>query len=284
MTATQVLITVIVLIVIAALGYGIWFVTRRRALQNRFGPEYDRAVAEGDSRLAAERELRERERRHAELQIKDLSPESRARYTSKWEEIQARFLDDPAGAVRDADALVTELVTERGYPTGDYEEHLSHLSVEHARTVGHYRDAHEISQLSDRGEATTEQLRQAVVHYRTLFSELLGTDVTPTGRTDTAGAVVAEPADVAGPVDGAEPVGTVAADRADARRADRADERDHAEAAAEAAEHDAEHVTGFDDPAARHDAELHRADDSAVDGVPAQRTGGDAPHNTRSRS
>ncbi|WP_433048687.1 hypothetical protein [Dactylosporangium sp. CS-033363] len=299
MTATQVLITVIVLIVIAALGYGIWFVTRRRALQNRFGPEYDRAVAEGDSRLAAERELRERERRHAELQIKDLSPESRARYTGKWEEIQARFLDDPAGAVRDADALVTELVTERGYPTGDYEEHLSHLSVEHARTVGHYRDAHEISQLSDRGEATTEQLRQAVVHYRTLFSELLGTDVTPTGRANTApaDAVVAEPADVAEPAVVAEPaavaapvgtvtepVDTVAADRADARRAERVDETDHAEAAAAAAEHDAEHVTGFDDPAARHDAELHQADDDAVDGVPAQRTGGDAPHNTRSRS
>ncbi|MEU7868628.1 hypothetical protein [Dactylosporangium sp. NPDC049140] len=252
MTATQVLVTIIVLVVIAALGYGIWFVTRRRALQNRFGPEYDRAVAEGDSRLAAERELRERERRHAELELKELSPESRARYTSKWEEIQARFLDDPAGAVRDADALVTELVAERGYPTGDYEQHLAHLSVEHARTIGHYRDAHEISQLSDRGEATTEQLRQAVVHYRTLFSELLGTDVTPT-----------------------------ASDRAE-----------DAEPAARAAEHDAEHVTGFDDPEARHDAALHRADDEVDDepaadvanDVPAQRNGGDVPHDTRSRS
>ncbi|WP_433608742.1 hypothetical protein ACQP2P_36360 [Dactylosporangium sp. CA-139114] len=265
MTATQVLVTIIVLVVIAALGYGIWFVTRRRALQNRFGPEYDRAVAEGDSRLAAERELRERERRHAELEIKELSPQSRARYTSKWEEIQARFLDDPSGAVRDADALVTELVAERGYPTGDYEQHLAHLSVEHARTLGHYRDAHEISQLSQRGEATTEQLRQAVVHYRTLFSELLGTDVTPgaahhdAARRDAADTVADRPAD----------------------------REDHAEAAARAAEHDAEHVTGFDDPGARHDAELHRADDDdALDGVPAQRTGGRLPHphDTRSRS
>jgi hypothetical protein len=252
MTATQVLITVIVLIVIAALGYGIWFVTRRRALQNRFGPEYDRAVAEGGSRLAAERELRERERRHAELDIKELSAESRARYTSEWEEIQARFLDDPAGAVRDADALVTELVAERGYPTGDYEQHLANLSVEHARTVGHYRDAHEISQLSERGEATTEQLRQAVVHYRTLFSELLG-DETRAG--DDAG------------VDG--------------RPADRAD---HAEAAAAAAEADAEHVTGFDDPAARRDAQPHRADDTAVAGVSRRRTADEVPHDTSSRS
>jgi hypothetical protein len=179
MTAIQVLITVIVLIVIAAIGYGIWFVTRRRALQNRFGPEYDRAVAERDSRHAAERELRERERRHAELELHDLDPQARARYTEQWEEIQARFLDDPGGAVRDADALVTRLIAERGYPTGDYEEHLANLSVEHARTIGHYRDAHEISQLSDRGEATTEQLRQAVVHYRALFSDLLGVDATP---------------------------------------------------------------------------------------------------------
>jgi hypothetical protein len=179
MTAIQVLITVIVLIVIAAIGYGIWFVTRRRALQNRFGPEYDRAVAERDSRHAAERELRERERRHAELELHDLDPQARARYTEQWEEIQARFLDDPGGAVRDADALVTRLIAERGYPTGDYEEHLANLSVEHARTIGHYRDAHEISQLADRGEATTEQLRQAVVHYRALFSDLLGVDATP---------------------------------------------------------------------------------------------------------
>jgi len=179
MTATQITITIIVLIVIAALGYGIWFVTRRRALQNRFGPEYDRAVADGDSRLAAERELRERERRHAELELKELDPAARARYAGKWEEIQARFLDDPAGAVRDADALVTELVAERGYPTGDSEQHLANLSVEHARTLGHYRDAHEISKVNERGLASTEQLRQALMHYRALFADLLGDRPSP---------------------------------------------------------------------------------------------------------
>ncbi|WP_238017751.1 hypothetical protein KZZ52_48915 [Dactylosporangium sp. AC04546] len=183
MTATQVLLTIIVLLVIAALGYGIWFVTRRRALQQRFGPEYDRAVAEGDSRLAVERELRERERRHATLELRELDPAARTRYAASWEEIQARFLDDPAGAVRDADALVTELIAERGYPTGDYDEQVATLSVEHARTLGHYRDAHEISGLSERGEATTEQLRQAVVHYRTLFASLLGTETPETPET-----------------------------------------------------------------------------------------------------
>jgi hypothetical protein len=194
MTTTQVLITIVVLLVIAAIGYGIWFVTRRRALQHRFGPEYDRAVAEGDSRVAAERELRERERRHAELELRDLTPEARTRYTTAWEEIQARFLDDPTAAVRDADALVTELIAERGYPSGEYEEQVAHLSVEHARTLGHYRDAHEISLLSDRGEATTEQLRQAVVHYRALFSELLGTDATP-GAATTSDTTVTDGAD-----------------------------------------------------------------------------------------
>ncbi|GGM59643.1 hypothetical protein ACFFX1_04435 [Dactylosporangium sucinum] len=192
MTATQVLLTIIVLLVIAALGYGIWFVTRRRALQQRFGPEYDRAVAEGDSRLAAERELRERERRHAALELRELDPAARTRYATSWEEIQARFLDDPSGAVRDADALVSELIAERGYPTGDYDEQVATLSVEHARTLGHYRDAHEISGLSERGEATTEQLRQAVVHYRTLFAELLGTDETPVARTGAADPTVSE--------------------------------------------------------------------------------------------
>jgi hypothetical protein len=174
MSSTQVAVTVVVVLVILAVGAAVWFLTRRRKLQQRFGPEYDRAVAEGDSRLAVERQLRERERRHAKLELRELDPQSRERHAASWDEIQSRFLDDPASAVRDADELVTRLVAERGYPTGDYDEQLTHLSVEHARTLGHYRDAHEISVANDRGEATTEQLRQALVHYRTLFADLLG--------------------------------------------------------------------------------------------------------------
>ncbi|MEV0567186.1 hypothetical protein [Dactylosporangium sp. NPDC050588] len=227
MTTTQVLITIVVLLVIAAIGYGIWFVTRRRALQHRFGPEYDRAVAEGDSRAAAERELRERERRHAELELRELTPEARTRYTTAWTEIQARFLDDPAGAVRDADALVTELVAERGYPTGEYEEQVAHLSVEHARTLGHYRDAHEISDLSDRGEATTEQLRQAVVHYRTLFSDLLGVDATPGATPSSAapsGAATSSSATSGAATSSAAASADVRADDARAAHAARADD------------------------------------------------------------
>jgi len=174
-----------VLLALIVIGAGLWYLNRRRALQRRFGPEYDRAVAEADSRGAAERELRDRERRHAELQLHELDPESRERYAASWEEIQARFLDEPGKAVADADELVTRLVAERGYPTGDYDEQVAHLSVDHARTLGHYRDAHEISEVSARGEATTEQLRQALVHYRALFAELLGT-TTPHDSTHPA--------------------------------------------------------------------------------------------------
>jgi FtsZ-interacting cell division protein ZipA len=192
MSSTQVIVLVVVVIVIVALGVGLWFANRRRELRQRFGPEYDRAVAETDSRREAERELRERERRHAELELKELDPASRDRYAASWEEIQAKFLDDPNGAVTEADELVTRLVAERGYPTGDYDEQVANLSVEHARTLGHYRDAHEINLVNERGEATTEQLRQALVHYRELFNDLLGTaapgtaaDVPAEERTET---------------------------------------------------------------------------------------------------
>ncbi|MFG2057034.1 hypothetical protein ACGFI9_23735 [Micromonospora sp. NPDC048930] len=176
MSSTQVVVTVIVVLVLAALAAVAVVAGRRRALRQRFGPEYDRVVAEQDSRSAAERELRERERRHAELALTPLSPESRARYAAAWEELQVRFVDSPAETVGDADELVSRLIAERGYPAGDFSEQAAHLSVEHARTLGHYRDAHEIRLRNERGEAGTEDLRQALVHYRALFADLLGED------------------------------------------------------------------------------------------------------------
>ncbi|MBO4210061.1 hypothetical protein [Micromonospora echinofusca] len=174
MSPTQLVVIFLVVLAVAALVALAVATSRRRALRDRFGPEYDRVVADRDSRTAAERELRERERRHAELTLTPLSPESRARYTAAWEEIQIRFVDSPAAAVGDADELVTRLIAERGYPTGDYSEQLAHLSVEHARTLTHYRDAHDIHLRDTRGEASTEDLRQAVVYYRELFADLLG--------------------------------------------------------------------------------------------------------------
>ena len=179
MSSTQVVVIVIVVAVIAALVAVAVVASRRRALRERFGPEYDRAVAEQDSRSAAERELRERERRHAELELTPLSPESRARYAAAWEELQVRFVDSPAETVGEADELVSRLIAERGYPTGDFSDQIAHLSVEHARTLTHYRDAHEIRQRNERGEAGTEDLRQALVHYRALFADLLGEDPVP---------------------------------------------------------------------------------------------------------
>ncbi|WBB92448.1 hypothetical protein [Verrucosispora sp. WMMC514] len=174
MSPTQIVVTVLVILVVAAIAAVVVVAGRRRSLRQRFGPEYDHVVAEQDSRSAAERELRDRERRHAELELVPLTPESRARYTEAWEELQVRFVDAPAETVGQADELVSRLIAERGYPTGEFDDQIAHLSVEHARTLGHYRDAHEIHLRNSRGEASTEDLRQAVVHYRALFSDLLG--------------------------------------------------------------------------------------------------------------
>src|SRR3954453_6120850 len=142
-TLTIVLI-IVALLVIAAIVYGVQ-VGRRRRLQSTFGPEYDRAVADTGSRTEAEKELRERERRHAELELKPLNPESQRKYAAAWEEVQIQFVDNPSDAVGTADELVTRLIAERGYPTRDFEDRLADLSVEHANTLQHYRDAHAIS-------------------------------------------------------------------------------------------------------------------------------------------
>lgn len=178
-----IVVIIVVLVVIAAIVYGVR-AARRKRLQSTFGPEYDRAVADTGNRTEAEKELREREKRHAELELRPLSPESQAQYSAEWEDVQLKFVDNPAEAVGTADELVTRLITERGYPTRDYEDRLADLSVEHARTLGHYRDAHEISERNRSGSASTEDLRQALVHYRALFADLLGTD--PVQSPDSA--------------------------------------------------------------------------------------------------
>jgi hypothetical protein len=190
-TLTIVLI-VVVLVIIAAIVYGVQ-ASRRKRLQSTFGPEYDRAVADTGSRAEAEKELRERERRHAELELKPLSLESQAKYAADWEEVQIQFVDNPSEAVGTADELVTRLIAERGYPTHDYADRLADLSVEHANTLQNYRDAHEISDRSRAGEASTEDLRQALVHYRSLFADLLGTEPVP--AADAAPVAAGRPAD-----------------------------------------------------------------------------------------
>jgi hypothetical protein len=191
-----IVLIIVALVIIAAIVYGVQ-AGRRKKLQSTFGPEYDRVVADTGNRTEAEKELREREKRHAELELKALSPESQARYSAAWEEVQIQFVDNPSEAVGTADELVTRLISERGYPTGEYDDRLADLSVEHASTLQHYRDAHEISQRNTSGTASTEDLRQALVHYRALFADLLGTD--PVSTTPATGTTTSDPDDAPAP-------------------------------------------------------------------------------------
>jgi hypothetical protein len=179
-TTAWVVIVVVVLAAVVVIAVLLWSRARRRGLQQRFGPEYEREVARHGDRGAAERGLREREQRHAELDIRGLSDAERQQYTEQWRQVQAGFVEDPSEAVNAADALLTRLMSDLGYPTGDFEEQASTLSVEHSRTLGRYRLAHDISMANQRHEASTEQLRQALVHYRTLAEELLGADTADT--------------------------------------------------------------------------------------------------------
>lgn len=175
MSAMEVTIIVVVAVLVVVLLAGGWYLWRHQALRRRFGPEYRRLSKEAGP-VAAERELRGRERRHATLQIRPLDASSRERYSEAWTRLQGRFVDAPEQTVGAADELVTRLIAERGYPTGDYDEQVAQLSVDHASTLERYRAAHDIHVRHERGEATTEELRQAIVDYRALFSELLGED------------------------------------------------------------------------------------------------------------
>jgi hypothetical protein len=197
MSSIQIIVLVVVIVVVVALATVGWMLARRAQLRRRFGPEYDRLVQEQGSRMAAERELRERQRRHAELTIQPLSDEARTRCTTAWEHIQARFIDTPAEAVGEADGLVTQVMAERGYPADGFENQAAQLSVEHGQTIGHYRDAHDVYLRNERGEATTEQLRQALVHYRALVADLLGVDpsaATPGAAAADGAAPIPQPA------------------------------------------------------------------------------------------
>jgi hypothetical protein len=178
MTTPEIILVIAGIIVLISVGVAVWYYLRSQALRRRFGPEFDRLASEKDS-VTAERELRERERRHAELDLKELTPESREWYAEQWRELQSRFVQSPEESVGQADELVTRLVKERGYPVGQFDEQADLLSVEHAKTIGDYRTAHDIALRHAKGEADTEELRQAVVHYRELVADLIGQDPVP---------------------------------------------------------------------------------------------------------
>ncbi|HXP64711.1 MAG TPA: hypothetical protein VN815_04475 [Steroidobacteraceae bacterium] len=175
-------VILVVLLVAAALAAIIWVsVERQRSLRlkRRYGPEYDLAVARLGNRRKAEAELMRRERHVAGLTIVPLSPADAARYAQVWAMLQSRFVDNPKGAVAEADQLVREVMQKRGYPMGDFEARAADISVDHPGVVSNYRAARIIAARDMKGEADTEELRQAVVHYRTLFDELLGVAPNP---------------------------------------------------------------------------------------------------------
>lgn len=168
---------VIGLIVVGCLiALVVWFYYQKMQsfrLQARFGAEYNRTVSEMGSRRKAERELRSRERRVERLRITPLSAADATRFLESWKALQARFVDNPKGVVTEADRLVRELMSKRGYPMGDFERRSADISVDHPDVVANYRAAQAIAARDARGEADTEELRRAVVHYRALFDELL---------------------------------------------------------------------------------------------------------------
>ena len=173
MSTTEVIL-VAALVVIVALG--LWWSMRekrRRDLRERFGDEYDTTVVERGSTRAAERELLDRTARHEQLHITPLDRDRRVALSARWRDTQAHFVDEPSTALGEADELVQEVMRERGYPVGDFEQRTADLSVEHADVLGHYRDAHEIAVANDDGRASTEDLRRGMVHFRALFAALL---------------------------------------------------------------------------------------------------------------
>jgi hypothetical protein len=185
-TMTAVVIALVVLLV-AAIGVAAWlFRQNRRTQQLRedFGPEYGRAVRTYGDRGRAEAELQSRKERVEQLHLRRLSPEDQGRFAEAWRSVQARFVENPAAATRDADRLVAETMQARGYPVGDFERRAADISVDHPKVVENYRAAHAIALRNERGEASTEDLRQAMIHYRALFEELL--EAGPTQRREVA--------------------------------------------------------------------------------------------------
>jgi len=173
-THASLVVAILLIALIAALaGWLIHHQYQSRRLRRRFGPEYRRTLSELGSRSKAESELMAREKRVESFAIVPLAPADAARFSSAWKAVQGRFVDDPRGAVSEADRLVRELMQARGYPMGDFERLSADISVHHPRVVQPYRAAQEIAVRSEQGQAGTEELRKAVTYYRALFAELL---------------------------------------------------------------------------------------------------------------
>ena len=174
-TSTAVILAIAVILVVGVVA---WIMMQRRRseeLRERFGPEYDRVMSERGDTRQAESELAARQKRVEGFDIHPLAAGERERFIEAWRSTQARFVDAPAAAIKEADRLVTEIMRARGYPIGDFEQRAADVSVDHPTVVENYRAARAIALANERGEAGTEELRQAMVHYRALFEDLLET-------------------------------------------------------------------------------------------------------------
>jgi hypothetical protein len=166
-------IVVVAAIVIAAIAWSVYARRRRAHLRDRFGPEYGHVVDETGSERKAASVLEEREERVDNLDIHPLAPDEADRFSARWRAVQAKFVDNPQLATGEADDLVQQVMGARGYPVADFETRAADISVNHAHVVEHYRAAHVVADRAFQGEASTEDLRQALIHYRALFEDLL---------------------------------------------------------------------------------------------------------------
>jgi hypothetical protein len=170
-----IVLAAVAIVIIAVLA---WLYVRKRrsttaGLRQKFGPEYDRALRESGSERKAEAKLTDRQDRIDKLNIRELDPAERERFLKQWESVQSRFVDSPKGAVAEADDLVSSLMRARGYPVSDFNQRAADISVDHPRVVENYRSAHEIALRVGKDASTTEDLRTAMIHYRSLFEELV---------------------------------------------------------------------------------------------------------------
>jgi hypothetical protein len=172
----------VAIIVLLGVAAGAWYYSRQqrtKGLKENFGPEYERALRQSDrDKGQAEGELEERRKRVEQLNLRDLTPDEQRQFTAKWRDTQGRFVDDPKAAINEADTLVIELMQTIGYPMSDFEGRAADISVSHPQVVPNYRAAHAMAERNKQGQASTEEMRQALVHYRSLFDELLGASAT----------------------------------------------------------------------------------------------------------
>jgi hypothetical protein len=173
MSTVGIIIVVVAIVIAAALAFYGWRTQRSKQLRTRFGPEYEHAVHEYGSREKAEQSLASRQKRMEKIPIQPLSPAERDQFSAQWTRVQAKFVDDPTGSIHEADSLVCDAMRARGYPMTDFDRRAEDLSVDHPMVVKNYRAAHDIALMSEKKEASTEDLRRGLVYYRDLFDELL---------------------------------------------------------------------------------------------------------------